>query len=334
MSGHEADAGNKFWRTPELVERLLTFLDVNSIHRLAQCHQLTAKVLQATSVWNKLIKRSCPKGLKLVRQRHQIPYDTQNMKARLAPQREEMLHLVDIVKMVDEPETHQDALLHLIVQRFPPFQDGPRIQHNPDRDEENNESPSMDLNSLYGAQCVRVTCSRHQSHTVSPLGYLLMEEVENAFGSIEHKIEGIVIDFLEESWLKTLSLRQQETIGRFDTYTVRCDSRESTEVVASFIQQCPNLNLWVLKIRGEIETEGWRKLANALRAIPRVVRHIDTKKSVALAGRKEDLRDIWESLGPRGSWSVLGNGWASFYRQDGKEADERAWRMLMNRING
>ena len=166
------------------------------------------------------------------------------------------------------------------------------------------------------------------------MGYLLLEEVENAFGSMEHKVEGIVIDFLEEPWLTTLSLRQQETIGRFDTYTVRCDSKESTEVIASLIQRCPNLNLWLLKIRGDIEEEGWRKLAKALRASPKVVRHIDSKKSVALAGRREDLRDVWESLGPRGSWSVLGNGWATFFRQEEKAADERAWKMLINRING
>ena len=192
----------------------------------------------------------------------------------------------------------------------------------------------MDLDALYGAQHIRVTCSTHQSHTVSPLGYLLLEEVEDAFGSMEHKIEGLVIDFLEEPWLTSLSHRQEEAMGRFDTYTVRCDSRESTEVIASLIQRCPNLNLRVLKIRGDIEAEGWRELAKALRASPKVVRHIDTNKRFALVGGREDLRGIWESLGPRGSWSVLGNGWATFYRQDGKEADERAWKMLMNRING
>ena len=192
----------------------------------------------------------------------------------------------------------------------------------------------MDLNAIYGAQHIRVTCSTHQSHTVSPLGYLLLAEVEDAFGSMEHKIEGLVVDFLEEPWLTSLSLRQEEAMGWFDTYTVRCDSRESTEVIASLIQRCPNLNLRVLKIRGDIEAEGWRQLAKALRASPKVVRHIDTNKRFALVGGREDLRGIWESLGPRGSWSVLGNGWATFYRQDGKEADERAWKMLMNRING
>ena len=334
MSGREADAENKFWRTPELVEGLLTFLDAKAVLRLAQCHQLTVKVLQTTSVWSKLIKRICPEGLKVARPSHQIPYDAQNMKKRLAPQREEMQHLVAIAEMVEEPETHLRALLHLIAERFPPFQDGPRIQPSLDRDEENNESPSMDLDALYGAQHIQVTCSSHQSHTVSPLGYLLLEEVEDAFGSMEHKIEGLVVDFLEEPWLTSLSHRQEEAMGQFDTYTVRCDSRESTKVIASLIQRCPNLNLRVLKIRGDIEAKGWRELAKALRASPKVVRHIDTNKRFAFVGGREDLRGIWESLGPRGSWSVLGNGWATFYRQDGKEADERAWKMLINRING
>ena len=323
MPGHEADAENKFWRTPELLERLLIFLDVKSILCLARCHQFTVNVLQGTSVWKKLIRRICPEGLKLVRHRHQIPCDAQSMKKRLDPQRKELLHLVEILKMFEDPQPHLCALLDLIAERFPPFQDGPRMQHNPDRDEENNESPPMDLNSLYGAQLVQVACRCCQkTHTVSPLGFLIMDEVENAFGTTEQKIEGIVMDSLEEPWLTILRLRQQEAMERFDTHTVRCDDSQSIEVVASLIQRCPNINLRVLKIRGEIGAEGWSRLAKALRGNPEAVKHIDTNKSIVLAGGRKDLREIWESLGPRGSWSVLGNGWASFFRQGEKVADE------------
>ena len=50
-------AQTKFWETPELIAKLLTFLDLPSTLRLAKCHQLTQDVIQGSWVWNKLIKR-------------------------------------------------------------------------------------------------------------------------------------------------------------------------------------------------------------------------------------------------------------------------------------
>ena len=56
----------EFWGIPEMVETLLPFLDVKSILHLAQCHQLTLNILQKRVVWQKLIRRVCPDGAKLL----------------------------------------------------------------------------------------------------------------------------------------------------------------------------------------------------------------------------------------------------------------------------
>ena len=53
-------AEKMFWKTPELVDKLIHFLNAESVSRLAEVHQLTAEVLQGTSTWDKLVKRSCP----------------------------------------------------------------------------------------------------------------------------------------------------------------------------------------------------------------------------------------------------------------------------------
>ena len=102
----------------------------------------------------------------------------------IAPERLQLVHLVDILKMLEVPNAlHLKALLDLVVSpaRFPPSQDGPRVQRD-------------DGGPLYRPQLVQVTCSRNETHTVSLLAFLLLEEVENAFfGSTEHKIEGMVI---------------------------------------------------------------------------------------------------------------------------------------------
>ena len=184
MSSENTEAERKFWATPELVETLLPFLDVKSILCLARCHQLTLKILQGTSVWYKLVRRSCPGAVLMVRAHPLDREDTLGVRERLAPERLQMVHLVDILKMLEVPNAlHLKALLDLVVSpaRFPPSQDGPRVQRD-------------DGGPVYRPQLVQVTCSRNETHTVSLLAFLLLEEVENAFfGSTEHKIEGMVI---------------------------------------------------------------------------------------------------------------------------------------------
>ena len=60
MSGTGNYWEKKFWKIPELVEKLITFLDAESVSELAQAHQLTVQVLQGTHSWNKLVRRTCP----------------------------------------------------------------------------------------------------------------------------------------------------------------------------------------------------------------------------------------------------------------------------------
>ena len=45
MAFGEDSAERKFWRTPELVEKLLTFLDPGSTKLLAESHDLTLQIL-------------------------------------------------------------------------------------------------------------------------------------------------------------------------------------------------------------------------------------------------------------------------------------------------
>ena len=49
-----------FWRTPELVEKLLPFLDLETTKQLAKAHELTLLILGKAFIWNKLAKRTFP----------------------------------------------------------------------------------------------------------------------------------------------------------------------------------------------------------------------------------------------------------------------------------
>lgn len=54
------DAVTKFRETPELVERLLPFLDSYSVWSLGQAHPLALQILKGSSlIWKDLVRRSC-----------------------------------------------------------------------------------------------------------------------------------------------------------------------------------------------------------------------------------------------------------------------------------
>ena len=118
-SSKKTEAERKFWKLPELVETLLAYLDVKSILCLARSHQLTLTLVQGISDWNKLIKRSCPGAVKILRY-HPIRFHSKRyrdnflaLRERLAPEILQIVHLVDLLKMVEDPEVHLHALLDL-----------------------------------------------------------------------------------------------------------------------------------------------------------------------------------------------------------------------------
>ena len=60
MSLGQCLAENKFWPTPELVQKLLQVLDLGSTKELAEVHQLTRDILGGAFFWKKLIRKTFP----------------------------------------------------------------------------------------------------------------------------------------------------------------------------------------------------------------------------------------------------------------------------------
>ena len=54
------EAGGMFWNTPELIEKLLPYLDPSSTKCLAEAHDLTQETLLRDLVWSKLVRRAFP----------------------------------------------------------------------------------------------------------------------------------------------------------------------------------------------------------------------------------------------------------------------------------
>ena len=191
MSGEEGvveSAVVKFWRSPKLLEKFLDFLDGGSIQRLATCHHLTKEVSQKSSVWTKLVRRSCPVGPE------SQPMDE---KALVRANKKKLAPLLELLKMAEDPSKMKLTLLEVICERFPHTAERVRWGVFP--------------------QFVKVGFSpSDKEHRVSALGFLLLDEVESRCKS-SPKLVIDSFDFaqLEVQMLAALSrqaCRQEERI--------------------------------------------------------------------------------------------------------------------------
>ena len=100
MSSQQSDAEKKFWGCPELVEHLLSFLDLRSTLHLAKEYQLSRKTLEDKHNWKKLVDQ------KILFRKNEITLETVNYMA-------EILQLMKTPRMPLLLE-----LLHTICERF------------------------------------------------------------------------------------------------------------------------------------------------------------------------------------------------------------------------
>ena len=150
MSRTQRDAERNYWWTPELLEKLIPLLDPTSVSNLAEVHPFTAEVLQGGSTWKQLVETSC-EYWESTRQEFEETFEQKKI---------DIGHLVSILEKMENPEVYMLVLLETICEK------------------------TSDGGSIY----VLVSCASHVSHKVSPLGFVLLEEVEGSFGTAEQQI--------------------------------------------------------------------------------------------------------------------------------------------------
>jgi len=299
MSANEAE--KKFWKSPELLEGLLPFLDPPSILELAKVHPLTTGVIQSTYNWSRLIRRSCPHPTEIIGLEQKL--------AKMGP-------IIGILKMMGSPQFHLLALLDIICKRFTPCDDPFGDTYTPEYD------------------CFKVTCPNHEVHYVSTLGFMLLELVEGAVGSSEQKVEWTDIMSIRGPLipaLKSRAMRQERAIRRIKTFTFHCQAQNDAEAFLTLAQSTERFSFRTLNISGQIGEQGWAALAEALKLLSPLV--LDTyspdefdgddgdrgprprrgfqsllvdARNFLLDGRREDLRTVWDAL-PEGSYLLLKN---------------------------
>ena len=200
------NAGKKFWGNPDLVEKLLPYLDVFAIILLAESKiSCTIQILQKSSaVWTKLVRRTFP-GNQTWSDHPSTGRYWNFVMERFHVEKIQTLHLTSILTMMDNPKSHTLDLLEIMCEKFPPIE-------------------KSDFS-------IKLVCPCHQSqHSVSPLGFLLLEEVEGAHGSAHQEVLQIKVPFLKDPLMSALGSRlskQQVKMTKMHSGPVSCWNRKN-----------------------------------------------------------------------------------------------------------
>ena len=303
MVGTDA-AEEKFWRLPELVAHLLPYLDAYSIARLASVHQLTTEILlgdPGNGIMRKVIRES---GL---------PSNLLNEET-LDQNREGLQRLAKLLLKMKKPKELLSELLEVICARC--------------------QAP----NSL--KNCVRVSCKTpgHISHSVSAIGFVLLEEVEGVFGSVEQKVLEISPPSLKNPWLPALGSRvwrQEGMLVKLKMKDVECRTPHDTRALHTLVQKSPEVEFAPrpsVRVLRRVGGEGWSYLAEAIKNFPDVSLRLTTYKHILQEAKQEDLRTIWESSDML-TWIVMARheGVIQIIKNSGcsPEENEQAWSRLV-----
>ena len=207
-----------------MVDKLMTFLDGHSTLSLVKALPLAFDMIEGKSSWIKLVRRVCPYLEDGV-------VSLAEWEEQVAKEREDVRNLVEILKMMEDLSPLLLDLLHVICERFPPFE-------VPDDDE---------THYINGRIQVSCTC-KEASHTLSPIGLMYLEEVERGMDTTKQKVEKVVTDDLEDPWLADLNSRllRQQHLGvdtEVNAVNLICNSKESAEAISTLMQHCQRVDV-------------------------------------------------------------------------------------------
>ena len=263
------DATKKFWTLPELGERLVSFMDPLSVLHLAQSTVMDKETLKkslTSKAWGKLIRRS---SLQVVSRRWDDELDMEI--------REDLKVLVKILHFMKLGEIIPllRPLLDLICESSPEWS---------------------------SSESVQMICPcRPEPHSISPEGFLLLEQVEAAFGTVEQSLKSV--EGFSSMWREMLSAvssrmsRQKETVTYLSPGLVIIEDKSNVEAFVT-LMQAEMVSVSTLNLRrAELGEMDWQALAGALRAKGNVQLGVDrvaiSRKFLTDVG--ESIKDIWDA---------------------------------------
>ena len=329
MAQDQEDAAvKKFLRTPDLLEKLLPYLDAGTTLRLAQSKIscLVQHLKNYPEVWIKMVQRTLPGDNKVEPALYWRYWN--RVRESFEGKRVKMQNLAGILKMVDDADSQVSHLRHLL--------DTICVKSPPDE----------------GTCYIQIGSTSHGFHLVSPLGFLLLEEVEVALGSTLQSVSrvalGIYSNTLDalsasEALMQALAarvVRQQQNLTRMEIKWIEVRSKEDAEAFLTLMENCETVVCTGIltggeelpgmqyHIRGNIEEGGWAAMARASSMAP--VRLVIATREMMQAGKREDLKAVGRAVVDDGYWIVKDwdLGWGARVLSSFRKSDPKAWGVL------
>ena len=294
MAQDQEDAAvKKFLQTPDLLEKLLPYLDAGTTLRLAQSKIscLVQHLKNYPEVWIKMVQRTLPGDNKVEPALYWRYWN--RVRESFEEKRVKMQNLAGILKMVDDADSQVSHLRHLL--------DTICVKSPPDD----------------GRCYIQIGSTSHGFHLVSPLGFLLLEEVEVALGSTLQSVSrvdlGIYSNTLDalsasEALMQALAarvVRQQQNLTRMEVKWIQVRSKEGAEAFLTLMENCETVVCETgmqYNIRGNIEEGGWAAMARASSMAP--LRLVIATREMMQAGKREDLKAVGRAVVDDGYWTV------------------------------
>ena len=292
-------ACEQFWKMPELVVKLLRYLDLSSTKFLAESHELTRQILRKEFVWNKLIQRILPREERVTFPPHHDGlfeddslFVSERQKAKILA---EILNLITGTQRGLQFTGHGKLLLHTISARYPVG------------------SPIM----------IDLACACRQTHRVSAWAFMILEEAEASLGPRANasmmEIDTVKMMTLRGPLLMALAsnlVAKQGTIENLDVESFGCKSDAEAVAIGTVVARSravSDANSLRISTEG-VGREGWAAVARAVvdlwLARGKDVEFSSDPKTMG-TGQREDLKAIWDNVS---EWLVHGGQGDDGYR--------------------
>ena len=254
----QSEAQQKFFKMPEMVAKLISFLPPQSALHLAQSHVVDKGILQkslGSEAWGELIKQG-----------------SHGENGEL--NEEDVNCFVKILKLVELNESSKLIL--------------PLLDH------------ICKLSGLNTLSWVMMICPcNKEPHVISPDAFLLLEQVEGAFGTTLQSIQSVRHFSLREPFFSAIisrMSRMNKAVASINVQEIVIDSKNSAQALTTLVQ-AQSLDVRVLDAREAIGEEVWQVLAKALRNKPGVLKldEIEVLRQGLAEAKMEDIKDIWDA---------------------------------------
>ena len=289
LMAQEEDAQTKFWRIPKLIERLLEYLDEFDVLAIIGLKLLAVEVFQAASTTAKHFE---PKPLRKViwkALRFDLPSYTARMKnvQRVA---------TSLLAQLASPDQLLMEVLETICAEY-------------------KYVPSSN-HSVFRLR-TEDKCHKYKYHSVTDLGFILLEDCEKAvaIGSTKQRVRKIDLAgaYFWSDMRNTLELSLMSRIGRqgvpvktlsYPFETLQINSLDSAITFQTLSESCDQLlNLTTVQVHGKLGTVGWEALGKAMKKHPCRLTFY-TSKDWMVQASLEELRMIWQTLPTRPNGSA------------------------------